>query len=618
MATTFAYSPLTSADAFRLLVLEPGSGSEEIQCRIYNTTHSSDPIYDALSYTWGCEKDQRTCRVNGAPVNIRRNLYHALRDLRSPYDSRILWIDALCINQASIQERNHQVAQMSAIYSRAAMVRIYLGRASPTSSLAMNWIEQFASRRCSPGGIITHGSLSQSTPLSTLERQVDCWQALRLLCARKYWRRLWIVQEVVLAERLLIHCGRDEAPWEGVDNLLDGFRKLFKPKAARPAAAHIRRGMLMKLRDLKKMHRTVGCPLDVLLEATRDSLCSDPRDKVYGLLGLANNVRAGRIEINYATKTGDAYGDMLKTLWKFFLNDNGAALAVKGCQTLSTMFVADSEDSWAAKWEPATSSYHRYNILGRSCGKIIYVGTPWEGGQEMEGWTEALVDLARQGVSDVEARYRLFCNMVHTTSAASDFHKVGVLKGDSHSESDSEGDISPRQPDGVLSVPSTGPRDKLKGCEGDSDREASAEHLRRLTSCQEEEFDLQSLRRNGLRFFVGSRGQMGLVSEGIRPGDGLCQFEGSDLTAIVQRRSFSRTGIQLVGKAIMAPEPTKGLRGGSSKGDNDNRPVPQLGASGPAGGVDILETEKDDETVHLLVSASNLAWLTSWYPAVKN
>jgi Heterokaryon incompatibility protein (HET) len=89
-------------------------------------------LYEALSYMWGEPDDLRfQIRVNGRLVNIRRNLWHALKAFRSKYDTyeyrRRLWIDALRINQDNIEERNHQVGLMGTIYRRARVVLVWLG-----------------------------------------------------------------------------------------------------------------------------------------------------------------------------------------------------------------------------------------------------------------------------------------------------------------------------------------------------------------------------------------------------------------------------------------------------------------------------------------------------------
>ena len=114
--SNFRYEPLTTPDAFRLLVLEPGAADDPLRCRIFHATHSSHLDYEALSYAWGSPEGEvgpaPECVLNGNVTPIRRNLYDAMRHLRQRHYERVLWIDALCIDQSNVGERNHQVGRM--------------------------------------------------------------------------------------------------------------------------------------------------------------------------------------------------------------------------------------------------------------------------------------------------------------------------------------------------------------------------------------------------------------------------------------------------------------------------------------------------------------------------
>ncbi|RTE78327.1 hypothetical protein BHE90_007203 [Fusarium euwallaceae] len=99
-------------EQIRMLHLEPGWGSTPISCTIHLISLTSDPPpkYEALSYTWGDPKVTREIIVNGYLVNVTFNLYSALYRLRQPEEMRILWVDALCINQTDVDERGQQTS----------------------------------------------------------------------------------------------------------------------------------------------------------------------------------------------------------------------------------------------------------------------------------------------------------------------------------------------------------------------------------------------------------------------------------------------------------------------------------------------------------------------------
>src|ERR1700710_276796 len=113
-----SYSPLSlSSSEIRLLRLEPGSTGEIIKCSLFRVDLNDSPQYEALSYMWG-PKDTKPLELNGKPHLVRENLWQALNPLRFQDQPRILWIDALCIDQKNVLERNHQVMQMHLIYKK--------------------------------------------------------------------------------------------------------------------------------------------------------------------------------------------------------------------------------------------------------------------------------------------------------------------------------------------------------------------------------------------------------------------------------------------------------------------------------------------------------------------
>jgi hypothetical protein len=130
-------------EEIRMLHLECGSGSSLPQCTLHRVSLRSDPPpkYEALSYTWGDENDRREIAVNGYIVDVTVNLYSALRRLRLENETRVLWIDALCINQTDLDERSQQVQLMRNIYTLCDRTVIWVGETpedlSPT--WGMHW-----------------------------------------------------------------------------------------------------------------------------------------------------------------------------------------------------------------------------------------------------------------------------------------------------------------------------------------------------------------------------------------------------------------------------------------------------------------------------------------------
>ena len=121
-ATSFTYSCLRDPRSIRLLTLIPGSGSQ-LQCYLTEVSLDSDPDYEALSYTWATEDGDRSASqlifVNNHSLLITRNCEAALRRFRLPHEKRVVWVDAICIDQEHKTEVQLQVTMMRDIYRKS-------------------------------------------------------------------------------------------------------------------------------------------------------------------------------------------------------------------------------------------------------------------------------------------------------------------------------------------------------------------------------------------------------------------------------------------------------------------------------------------------------------------
>ncbi|UKZ48123.1 hypothetical protein TrVGV298_002359 [Trichoderma virens] len=121
------YTPLVRPLEIRVLILHPGKKGSPVECTLKHGRLGSKLQFDALSYVWGSPAATEEITCNNRRRKVGRNLYDALERLRLPDEDRILWIDALCINQADNKEKTQQVRLMGEIYSRARRVLIWLG-----------------------------------------------------------------------------------------------------------------------------------------------------------------------------------------------------------------------------------------------------------------------------------------------------------------------------------------------------------------------------------------------------------------------------------------------------------------------------------------------------------
>jgi len=125
MADPYVYNPLSQSGQIRLLDLAPGSGDIHFSLRHVNLDQY--PEYEAISYAWGDPKDTDTVYCDTKSIKITKSLLTCLRRLRGVDQPRVLWADAVCINQDDIPEKSEQVKLMSKIYSQPSRIIIWLG-----------------------------------------------------------------------------------------------------------------------------------------------------------------------------------------------------------------------------------------------------------------------------------------------------------------------------------------------------------------------------------------------------------------------------------------------------------------------------------------------------------
>ena len=130
-------------DHFRLVTVLPGHASEALQCSLDVYALTDHPQYEALSYAWGStESLDADVSINESRLHITNELHKALLALRDAETSRTLWIDAICIDQKNISERNAQVAIMTKIYKAATRVIVWLGEESEDSGIAFDFLRE--------------------------------------------------------------------------------------------------------------------------------------------------------------------------------------------------------------------------------------------------------------------------------------------------------------------------------------------------------------------------------------------------------------------------------------------------------------------------------------------
>ncbi|ORX95479.1 heterokaryon incompatibility protein-domain-containing protein [Clohesyomyces aquaticus] len=273
-----------SSREIRLFDLLPKATNDgEVRGVFRYRTLSSQASYTALSYTWGDPTDVRQIKVNGKSVDVRKNLWDILHQQSSLIsEPKRFWIDALCIDQSNVHERNHQVNLMKDIYVSSEEVYVWLGAQSDNSGVAMDYVKRKAAQGLKPKGL---GFQS----IWTREEG----KALRDLCERPYWRRMWVIQEIVHAKKIIVWCGLQSFTWDCVESLYLKLKRLqdthwfphheFAIEVLQSSAA-----VMVWQRAHYKHPETPTPSLRALIEVYRHWQCADIRDKVFALVSMAS------------------------------------------------------------------------------------------------------------------------------------------------------------------------------------------------------------------------------------------------------------------------------------------------------------------------------------------
>lgn len=196
-ARSYQYQPLdlTNSRQIRVLVLKAGRLEDPLQCELEHVNLQQGPIYEALSYTWADDRGDDSisraiqCGYDGQFIGITENCELALLRLRKQDVDRRLWVDAVCIDQSNILERNHQVKNMIAIFRSAIRVVVFLGEGNSILDRLVDYMSND-----------TGGKLPQVTDFISLFRS-------------RWFHRVWVLQEVAAAKSILVMYGMKQMSW---------------------------------------------------------------------------------------------------------------------------------------------------------------------------------------------------------------------------------------------------------------------------------------------------------------------------------------------------------------------------------------------------------------------
>ncbi|KAL9624732.1 MAG: hypothetical protein Q9160_001086 [Pyrenula sp. 1 TL-2023] len=371
----YKYSPIRD-DQIRLLILHPRQEHEDddIKCSLmtfqFDESNPVLPRYQALSYFWGdgdpihkirlkdvSTQDAQTRTqgpsrarstpqhsghdlrslvkrarqsIVGAEFYVRKNLVEALKHFRHEKRDLYLWIDALCIDQSNLTERNAQVRRINALYSGAFNVCIWLGKGSAATKRVMH-SDGFIEKIGDPFQLDKY--VEDTRDPKHDERVLQNWEDLADLMQSRWFSRRWVIQELALAHEASVHCGYEYLHWtvfrdaiaslnlkwpqiqqqEHYRKLRQGQEKVGEVGALGASVIVDAVSSMFTKTDSDEILERVTT-LETLVSTLQSFESSKPRDLIYALLSIASDPPSNvtPIEVDYKKATLDVFSDFLK------------------------------------------------------------------------------------------------------------------------------------------------------------------------------------------------------------------------------------------------------------------------------------------------------------------
>lgn len=343
------------------------------------------PRYESLSYTWGqLDGEEHYVSLNGEDFNVTPNLELALQALRKPNEPRTMWIDAICINQDDLQERSEQVQIMANIYQRAHTTIVWLGPEDERSDHPIRLIQGLGGTRAQNDAFWTspfpipprkwvgpvhdffYGVQAEDVAAEKTFRDYlaslnlmrlnqlsdDDWTVLTNFFQRDYWRRVWVIQEIGNAQQVDVLCGSTWFAWESVNSMISNPGVRLAASVLKGRFADVIKLGVDGLAEQRRFTRH-GIR-HALLEETDNTLfnlhlrfrayrSTDPRDKIYALLGLPGVDKDMKLpRPDYTKSVREVYCEFFEAMIK-----GSASLDVLCLLGLDNLSIPHDLTSWA-------------------------------------------------------------------------------------------------------------------------------------------------------------------------------------------------------------------------------------------------------------------------------
>ncbi|KAL9116979.1 MAG: hypothetical protein Q9187_006489 [Circinaria calcarea] len=335
--------------ATRLIDLKPGRFDDKLECNMREVNLAEGPVYEALSYTWketayerahhatwtkevdetfkSMSKYSHAIYCGDSFIQVTVGLRDALRKLRDPVETKTYWIDQLSIDQGNLSERAFQVQVMGHIYNRAKRVIVWTGDEDGDTKPAFDIIRKLA----------TAWSISRKLTLTPEELVADLvldlpsfesseWRSLLNFLLRPVFGRIWVIQEIVLAQDVVVRCGDEHITWSELSSAASLLAETPWLETLQSHYAHqkqrnsqLRLGHIVTIKGFREdFHGLTELSIVRLLYSSGMFEASDPRDKIYSILGIRGarfGLRTSNdFQVDYKKSTQEVFTETTKAI----------------------------------------------------------------------------------------------------------------------------------------------------------------------------------------------------------------------------------------------------------------------------------------------------------------
>jgi hypothetical protein len=368
----YSYTPLAEKD-IRLVRLTRRRLFGGVERSLIHVSLEKAPPYECVSYTWGDSTKTHSILIDGFQLPVSTSVYNILHQRASIWSSRLLWIDAICINQNDTEERARQVQNMRIIYKTANRVTVFLG-SSPDAKYAIILLNKLAfwTKNCEPlvqwrriiDSYMRHEEMRGQKPKD--------WAALMRLFNNPWFERAWVVQEVTMASEIYVLYGGKYINWEVLMYVILALGKgecaVLKSAVTRVDKDHmipflpgLSNGIL--LQEFRTLFlSSEPMKLHLILRACLPFHATEPRDKIFAIQGITEAVLHPLLPINYNKKVSE----VLLSTARYFLQTPESLHVL---QLAGIGWKRKNEDipSWVVDWTMARPPHFlSFSNLGNS------------------------------------------------------------------------------------------------------------------------------------------------------------------------------------------------------------------------------------------------------------